>query len=157
MLLREPLAAVIRLVRNAQGLSQEDLHLVADAKHIHNIEHAKSGISLEMLEALAAALDTSAVALLALAIRFQNGQTREDFLENLSGELSRLDDSGISDALHGEFGEHGLISKRPGRRTSDLKTAAILKCKLEGLTQKQTSDTLGIPPSTVNRLWKTLG
>jgi len=153
MSLREPLAAALRLLRVSQGLSQEDLHNVADAKHIHNLEYGKTGISLEMLESLTLALGTTPIALIALATKFQNCQSKSALLADLDSELTRLE-PGITDGMHAEFQDGKLITHPAGKRTSKTKIDAVLECKTEGMSRKQASEKLGIPQSTLNRLWK---
>lgn len=153
MSLREPLAAVLRLTRAARGLSQEDFHGRVETRHMHNIEHARSSPTLSTLEDLSAVLEVDLVALLAAASAHARHQTPKEFLRDLAGEIGKLEKLSIFDRLEGEFTDGKLHSVHPRVRSGELNLAAVLKCKAEGKTQKETAELLGLGKSTVNRLW----
>ncbi|WP_460044607.1 helix-turn-helix domain-containing protein [Pseudomonas sp. S2_H01] len=76
MPLMRPLGAMLRLVRLSRGLSQEELSGAVEARHVHNIENAKSSITLDRLETIAQRLDVDPVALLAYASKVEKGLQR---------------------------------------------------------------------------------
>ncbi|RMR37945.1 hypothetical protein ALP36_101456 [Pseudomonas syringae pv. coriandricola] len=154
MPLKESLAAVLRLSRSSQSLSQEDFHGRVESRHMSNIEHAKSGVTLTTLENLAIVLDIDPVALLVVASSYDKGISPKEFLKHLAGEISKLEKLGVLDKLDGEFKDGQLDTSHPRVRSSWLNKAAVLKCKAEGKTQKETVELLGLGKATVSRLWK---
>ena len=153
MPLRDPLAAVIRLVRSARGLAKEDFHGQLDAKHVYNLEHAKTSVTLDTLEILAERLNIEPLALLAVAASYEKQQSPEDFLKYLNEEIKTLKDLGVLEGLPTQFLDGALKPRLPGQRTPPEKVDAVLRCRAHGLTQKQASEILGMPTSTVGRIW----
>lgn len=154
MPLRDPLAAVIRLVRSARGLAKEDFPGLLDAKHVYNLENSKASATLDTLEMLSSALDVDPIALLVVAASYERYQSPEDFLKFIGKQTKMLREMGVVDDLPGQFRKDVLVPRPAGRRTSEEKVKAVLRCKASGMTQKEASDTLGIPTSTVGRIWK---
>jgi transcriptional regulator with XRE-family HTH domain len=153
MPLRDSLAAVIHLVRLACGLNKDDFPGQLDAKHVYNLENAKSSVTLDTLEMLACTLDVEPLALLVIAASFENHQTPEDFLKYLNKETKKLKEMGVVEELPKQFKDGVLIPRKSGNRTSKEKVEAVLRCRAEGMTQKQASDLVGVPTSTVSRIW----
>lgn len=153
-MLKESLAAVLRLSRSSRGLSQEDFHGRVESRHMNNIEHAKSSVTLSSLENLAAVLDIDPIALLAVASSHDKKLTSKEFLKYLASEISKLEKLGVLEKLDGEFRDGKLDSIHPRIRSSALNRAAVQKCKAEGKTQKETAELLGLGKATVSRLWK---
>ena len=154
MSLRLALAAILRLTRTARGLSQEQLATAVEARHLHNVEHAKSSVTLDTLEGIAKRLDVDAVALLAMASRYERQQSTADFLSFLSDEIQKLEELGVLASLPGEFQGGDLRTGKAGKRPVPAeKIQAVFACREQGLTQKQTSLKLGMAASTVNKIW----
>jgi transcriptional regulator with XRE-family HTH domain len=154
MPLRSALAAILRLTRSARGLSQEQFHAGVEARHIHNLEHAVSSATLDTLESIASRLEIDPVALLALASIFERGQSTADYLSHLSVELQKLENLGVIAALPSQFENGKLRTGKAGRRPlPPERVKAVLTCKAEGMTQKETGMKLGMAPSTVNKIW----
>lgn len=153
MPLKEPLAAVLRLTRSAQGLSQEDFHGRVEARHMNNIEHAKSSPTLSTLEELASGLGIDLVAILAVASAHEKGLGLKEYLRYLASEAGRLESLGVWKKMDGEFEAGKLVTTHPRVRSSSLNKAAVLKCKAAGMTQKETVDALGLGKATVSRIW----
>lgn len=154
MSLREPLAAVLRLTRTARNLSQEDFHGRVEARQMNNIERAKSNPTLSSLEDIAIALDVDLVALVAVASAHDRSQTPKEFLKDLAGEITKLEKLGVLDKLDGEFTDGKLQSVHGRIRSGAANRAAVLQCKAEGKTQKETAELLGLAKSTVSMIWK---
>ncbi|MEB0046841.1 MULTISPECIES: helix-turn-helix domain-containing protein [unclassified Pseudomonas] len=153
MPLRDSLAAVLRLVRSARGLSKDDFHGQLDPKHVYNLENAKTSVTLETLQILASTLKVDPLALLTLAASLDRKQTHDELLEHLSKEVRMLSDLGVVADWPSQFENGALLSMRAGTRTPPEKIEAVLICRARGMTQKQTATELGIPSSTVNRIW----
>ena len=153
MPLRAPLAAVLRLLRSSRGLSQEDFQGVIETRHIHNLEHGKSSVTLDTLEKLAAVLEVDPVALLAIASSYERGMTAKDYVKQIASEVTKLEKLGVIDKMLGEFEDGQLVTLQPGKRSSTENRTAILNCKAEGRSQKETSELLGLAKSTVSRVW----
>ncbi len=154
MPMKETLAAVLRLTRSAHGLSHEDFHGQVEARHMSNIEHAKSSITLATLHNLATVLEIDPVALLAVASCYEKKLSPRDFLKHLAAEMGKLERLGVLHKLDGEFKDGKLDSVHPRIRSASLNKAAVQQCKAEGKTQKETAGLLGLAKSTVSRLWK---
>lgn len=152
-MLREPLAAALRLLRGARGLSQEDFQELIDPRHVHNLEHAKSSVTLDTLENVSTVLTVDPVALLALASSYARGISTEAFVTHLAAELEALKALGVEAGMADEFKDGVIAPRRPGKRTSDEKVVAVLQCKAEGKSQRETARTLDMPTTTVRRIW----
>ena len=151
---RYTLAAVLRTTRAARGLSQEQLGSTLEARHLHNIEHAKSNATLEMLQGISERLDIDVVALLAAASSYDRKESLEEFMAYLWGELEKLRDMHVLENIPTQFSNGELIASKAGKPPiAAEKIRAVLTCKAEGLTQKATSVKLGIPASTVHKIW----
>jgi len=153
MSLRDSLAAVLRLVRALQGVSKDDFHGQLDPKHVYNVENAKVSVTLETLEIIASTLKVDPLTLLTLAASLDRNQSHEELLRCLSHEGERLIELGIAENWSRQFKNGALQSMPAGRRTSPEKIKAIVACRARGMTQKETATQLGIPSSTVNRIW----
>lgn len=151
---RYSLAAVLRTTRTARGLSQEQLRSTLEARHLHNIEHAKSNATLEMLQGISDRLDVDVVALMAAAASYERGETLEEYMTYLWSELSKLRDMGVMENVAAQFSDGELIAAKAGKPPiPPEKVRSVLDCKSLGLTQKETSVKLGIPSSTVHKIW----
>lgn len=153
MSLREPLAAVLRLTRTARNLSQEDFHGRVEARHMNNIERARSSPTLSSLEDIAIALGVDLVALVAVASAHDRSQTPTEFLKHLAGEITKLEKLGVLNKLDGEFTGGKLQSVHGRIRSGAANRTAVLQCKVEGKTQKETAELLGLAKSTVSKYW----
>lgn len=148
------LAAVLRTVRAARGLSQEQLVKTLDARHLHNVEHGSTNMTLKMFDGISSHLDVDPLALLAAASSFDRHETFEEFMAYLWSELEKLREMKVMDSVPAQFSNGVLIAAKGGKpATSAEKIRAVLDCKAEGLTQKETSVKLGIPKSTVHKIW----
>lgn len=155
MVMRESLAAVLRLVRSSRGLSKEDLQGQVETRHLYNLENAKTGVTLDMLNTISSALDVDPLALLVVASCFEKKLSPDEALERLSEEVNSLIALGVVNGLSGQFADGALKPIKGGPRSSPDKIEAVLRCRTQGMTQKEASEALGIPTSTVNRIWRT--
>ncbi|MNF03412.1 hypothetical protein D3C80_2027260 [compost metagenome] len=72
----------------------------------------------------------------------------------LWSELEKLREMKVMESVPAQFSNGVLIAAKGGKpATSAEKVRAVLDCKASGLTQKETSVKLGIPASTVHKIW----
>jgi len=154
MPLRDPLAATIRLTREARGLTKDDFSGLVDPKHVYNLENSRTSVTLDTLESLASALEVDPIAMLVIAGAYERQQSPAEFLKYLGKQAKAFREMGVVDGLPHQFEGGVLIPQIAGRRVSQEKVDAVLRCKAEGMTQKEASVALGIPTSTVARIWK---
>lgn len=153
MSLMPALAAWVRVIRQAKALTQEQLSGSVEARHLHNIENARSSITIERLEAVSSKLDIDPAALIVIASALEKGMSDEQILDFLRVELAKLDALGVRDRI-GEHYQDGKVTRvRPGRQIDPHKLAAIRQAKGAGESQASVSARLGLPKSTVGRLW----
>ncbi len=151
---RYTLAAVLRTTRAALGLSRDQLVGTQEARHLHNVEHGKFGVTLEMLEGISERLDIDVVALLAAASSFDRQESLEEYMAHLWTELAKLRDMRILESLPAQFSDGKLTTPKAGKPPiTQEKIRAVLKCKANGMTQKETSKTLGLSTTSVHKIW----
>jgi len=156
MALMPALAALVRGIRHAKAFTQEQMSGTVEARHLHNIENARSSITIDKLEAIAGRLEIDPAALVVLASALSNGLTDEQMLEHLRTELEKLDALGSRESLTKHFDQGKVTRVKPGRPIDPDRLEAIRQAKATGETQKSVSTRLGIPKSTVGRLWHSL-
>ncbi|WP_447781993.1 helix-turn-helix domain-containing protein [Pseudomonas plecoglossicida] len=154
MRIAPPLAAVLRALRAARGLSQEKLAGPGDASHIHLLENDRASATLGMMEGIAERLDVDLIALLAYASKVGQDMGQEQYLEHLRLEMDKIGALGVDAEIHEHFQDGHLVIHKPGRPARQAKIEAVLKAKAAGKSKREVSDELGIPWSTVNDIWK---
>lgn len=153
MPLMPAIAALVRVIRNAKGLSQEKMSGSVEARHMHNIENGRSSITIGKLEAVSARLEIEPAALVVLACALEKGLSDDQVLELLRSEFQRIDALGARERI-GEHYYDGKVNRvRPGRQIDPQKLTAIRQAKAAGESQASVSSRLGLPKSTVGRLW----
>lgn len=157
MSLRNSLAAVLRLMRISRGLSKDDFQGVIDPKHLYNLESARSSVTIDTLEAVASVLQVDALTLLTVAASLEQRESHDELLGRLGIEGKQLAELGVLARWHGEFQNGSLIATQSGRRTSPDKVEAILNCRAQGLSRKETADEMGVSATTVGRIWNRVG
>lgn len=99
-------------------------------------------------------MDVDPVALLAVASCHERGESLEDYMAFLWGEISKIRDLGVLNNIPAQFDDGKLRTATSGKRPiSAERIRAVLQCKAEGLTQKETSNKLEMAASTVNKIW----
>lgn len=154
MPLIRPLAAVLRLVRIARGLSQEQLSGAAEARHTHNLENAKASTTIDTLELVAQRLGLDPVALLGYASRIERGESLDEYLAYLKVEMLRIAELNIDAQIDQHYKDGEVITHKRGRRTDPSKVDEVLQAKAAGKTRQQIADELGMAWSTVSDIWK---
>ncbi|MBK4987701.1 helix-turn-helix domain-containing protein [Pseudomonas sp. S37] len=154
MSLKLALAAVLRALRAAKGLKQEELADAVSADYLSTLEKGAATPTLDKLHALSAALGVSPTALMALTQGVEANEPPSAMLERAQQEILELHRHGITDLLQAQIVAGELIKRPAGKRFDETKLKNVLACKAEGLTQTQTAKRLGMSTSTVHDLWR---
>lgn len=152
--IRPALAAVIRAVRGSLGLTQEGMAQATSRTFLTRIESAQSTPTLEKFVELAAVLEVSPLALMALVLATRDKEPASDLLAKATEELEALQERVSPEHITAHLAGTEIL-KRPAARPADLnKLQKVQECKRSGLTQAETARCLGISRSTVSFLWK---
>lgn len=147
MSLRQSYAAVLRLLRTLKGMSQEDLAGSVTQANVSSLELAKSSATVETSAKLADALGVAPITLLALVLA---NNERHSARDALLASLNELDSLGIGDSPLPPVTQ----PFQPKRELdAQKKLAAVQDLKSRGYTQAESARELGIPESTLRRLW----
>lgn len=150
MSLRYSFAASLQLLRTRKGLFQDTIANVGGSvsqPHVSNLELGKSAVTLDTSYQLAAALNVEPISLLALAVASYDHKTAREMLLAALAELDALE---LADANlptePAELARHGTNNARK-------KWEAVQDLKKRGFTQAEAMKELGLPESTLRRLW----
>lgn len=147
---RNGLATALRALRASKGLRQIDLVSATARRYVHNIEHAKSGISLEKLEEVAAAVGVDPIAFLVIASAVSRSTTPDAVIELAIEDLKAFQAAGGMDRLAEQI-DLGPNQVRAMNRQAKIE--AVRACRDRGLTRKETAEELAMPKSTVASFW----
>jgi len=154
MSLKLALAAVLRTLRRQGRHSQESLNYGSSRTYMFRLEKGASAVTLDKLESICAGLGISPLTFLALTLSANSGDSTQMLLQKVQTELDEFEHFGGSELLRAEVAAGAAIERRPGKPVDPEKLQRVLQCKAEGMTQKLTSETLGIPKQTVHDLWR---
>jgi len=119
-----------------------------DQRTVSKVELAKSSVSVDTSYALAAALGVSPTTLLALTMAsYDQSSPRETLLASLA-EIEAL---GLADA---PLPTQLQTTTRINVSRANKRLVAVQELKLAGVSQAEASRQLGLPESTVRRLWR---
>lgn len=153
MLVRDSLAAVLRVIRRSRGLKAEDFSALIDPTHVNNLENGKVSVTLETLQSVSSVLDFRAISLLVLATSVREKVSPNDLLAEVKREIRAFSSAKAMAEFASQI-ENGELVRRPsGAQVSQEKLAAVRECKIAGMTQRETVVKLGLPASTVQRYW----
>lgn len=147
MSLRKAYAATLQWLRVRRGLSQAELQTQTDQAHISRLEASTTSASVDLSADLAKALGITPLSFLTLVAAAHDGKTARTALNESLTELERL---GVLDEV---------LPSEPQKLTPPRKLAAAVKLnairelKKAGLSQSEVCRQLGLPSSTVGRLW----
>lgn len=147
MLLRNAYAAVLQLVRIRLGLTQHDIAMTVTPSHVSQLESVKTSPTLEVSQELAQALHLHPVSLLALVHAAKDQKTARDILLLAIEELDAMELLDTSLPTQPEKLPH------PQTVAAEKKWEAVQELKKEGRSQAEVIEILGLPKSTVGRLW----
>jgi transcriptional regulator with XRE-family HTH domain len=100
MSLKFAIAAVLKAMRKARGLSQKDLAQVSSRTYVSKLERGQSSHTLEMMSTLSAPLGLSPLALVAVTIAAETGQSTRSLIEQTEQEMADLERAGVLKELH---------------------------------------------------------
>ena len=89
-----------------------------------------------------------------MASIYERQESLTSFNARLLAEMNKLEALGVLSGLPSHFEGGGLVTGKAGKRPIPAdRIQAVLACKAEGMTQKQTSLKLGMAASTVHKIW----
>lgn len=147
MLLRKAYAVVLQLLRARLGLSQHDIAITVTQSHVSQLEAVKTSPTLEVSQELAQALHLHPVSLLTLVHAAKEQKTARDILLLAMEELNAIELLDASLPTQPEKLSH------PQTVAAEKKWEAVQELKKEGRSQAEVIEILGLPKSTVGRLW----
>lgn len=147
MLLRKAFAAVLQLLRARMGLSQHDIATTVTQSHVSQLEAIKTSATLEVSQELAQALHLHPISLLALVHAAQDQRTAREILRLALEELDAID------LLDAPLPTQPQTLSHPQMVGAVKKWEAVQELKKEGRSQAEVVEILGLPRSTVGRLW----
>lgn len=154
MKLKLAVGAVLRALRGKGSRTQESLMDASSRTYLTGIEQGKSNITLEKLELISEALGVSPLTFLALALSTSKASSTDELILKTQAELEAFKAAGGLDELYAQLEDGALVSRRPGKQIDLQRLENVQRCKADGLSQKQTSEKLGISKQMVNKLWK---
>ncbi|MEE4085919.1 MULTISPECIES: helix-turn-helix domain-containing protein [Pseudomonas syringae group] len=147
MSLRLSFAAVLQMLRKRKGLSQYSIATRLDQTTVSKLETATRSVTLDVSYKLAAALGVEATTLVALTAASYDQRTPREILLASLAEIEALE---LADTT---------LPKVPGSKdaanvlSAREKWQAVQALKEEGFTQGKAAKQLGMPESTLRRLW----
>ena len=147
MSLRKSYAAVVQLLRTRKGLSQAKLAGSFTQAHVSELELGRSSATIEMSARLASALKVEPITLLALAAASHEKCTVR---EALLAALAEAESLGLADT---PLPTEPKAMIPPRELEAKRKWLAVQELKAKGLSQSEAAKHLGVPESTLRRLW----
>lgn len=154
MSLKVPFAAVLRVLRSREGLTQEDLHAKSSRQYFGELEQGKSSVTLDKLQALSSAFRLSPATIVALTMAVDADLDVESVLQQIADELRAVEVAGGLTEAKSQIRNGALVSRPTGVSVNRELLDRVLECKAKGMTQKDTAVHLGMSKATVNRYWK---
>jgi transcriptional regulator with XRE-family HTH domain len=128
-------------------MSQSDLQSQADQAHISRLEASTTSASVDLTADLAEALGVTPLSFFTLIAAANEGKTPRSLLIETLGELQ------IQGLLDETLPAEPRKLPPPGQVAAAEKLKAIRELKEAGLSQVEVSKKLGLPTSTVGRMW----
>jgi transcriptional regulator with XRE-family HTH domain len=154
MNLKLAVGAVLRTLRSKEKRTRESLAEVSSHTYLARLEHGRSAVTLEKLELISSTFNISPLTFLTLALATSKGKSIDEVLSQARAELDKFQASGGLVELNSEIKDGELVSRRPGRQIDLQRLENVLTCKAQGMSQKDTAQSLGISKQTVHKLWK---
>lgn len=137
-------------MRTSRGLSKDDFQGLVDPKHVYNLETAKSGVTLDTLEALASVLQVDALTLLTVAASLDRGQSHSELLLHLRLDAQRLAELGVITKMAWRIS--GRINDQARSEDASGHSRSYSGLPRSRLSRKETADEVGVHQSTVGRI-----
>lgn len=147
MSLRQSFAVVLQMLRQRKGITQHSMATRMDQTTISKVESGKHSATLEISQKLAAALDLELTALIALTASIDSNRTAREVLLTSLAEIEALELADITIPAQASKKEPISVS------AAKVKFQAVQELKAKGLSQAEAAKELGLPESTLRRLW----
>ena len=147
MSLRKSYAAVVQLLRTQKGLSQAGLSGFVTQAHVSELEQGRSSATVDMSARLALALNVEPITLLALTVA---SHEKRSMREVLLASLAEAEALGLADR---PLPTEPKAINPPRELEAQRKWLAVQELKTKGLSQSEAARQLGLPESTLRRLW----
>ncbi|WP_262136537.1 helix-turn-helix domain-containing protein [Pseudomonas sp. Marseille-Q5117] len=147
MSLRKAYAATLQWLRVRRGLSQADFQDKADQGHISRLEASSVSASVDLSADLAKALGLRPLSFLTLVAAADEGKTARSALDEVLVELRQL---GVLDEVMPREPQ-SLVPPQTAALAEKLRQ--VQELKRAGLSQTEISVQLGMPRTTVRRMW----
>ena len=129
------------------GLTQHDIAITVTPSHVSQLQAVKKSPTLEVSQELAQALHLHPVSLLALVHAAQDQKTAREIL------LSAIEELNAIELLDAPLPTQPEKLPHPQTVAAEKKWEAVQELKKEGRSQAEVIEILGLPKSTVGRLW----
>jgi len=103
MSVKTAIAAVLKAMRRARGLSQNNLAEVSSRTYVSKLERAQSSPALEMMTTLSAPLNISPLTLVAITIGTETKQPISSLIKLVEDEIADLAQAGVLSELNIPF------------------------------------------------------
>lgn len=147
MSLRKSFAAALKLLRTIRGLSQAEISKSVVQSHVSQLETAITTATVDVSYDLATALGVQPSTLFTLALAAHEQRTARELL---LGCLAELEELGLADML---ISTEPQPKMTPAMIEARSKWGAVQELKAKGLSITEARKHLGLPETTVRRLW----
>lgn len=103
MSVKTAIATVLKAMRRARGLSQNNLAEVSSRTYVSKLERAQSSPTLEMMTTLSAPLNVSPLTLVAITIGVESRQPISSLIKLVEDEIADLAQVGVLSELNIPF------------------------------------------------------
>lgn len=110
MTLKTAIAAVLKAIRKARGLSQNNLAEVSSRTYVSKLERGQSSPTLEMMSTLSSPLGLSPLALVTLILATETGQSIRTLIKTVESDLAVLMEAGVFNDLQIDLSEHEPVA-----------------------------------------------
>ncbi|MCP2141268.1 UNVERIFIED_ORG: transcriptional regulator with XRE-family HTH domain [Pseudomonas poae] len=147
MSLRKSFAAALKLLRTLRGLSQVEISKSVVQSHVSQLETAITTATVDVSYELATALGVQASTLFTLTLAAHEQRTAREVLLGCLAELEELE---LADRL---LPTEPQPKMTPAMIEARSKWGAVQELKAKGLSLTEVRKSLGLPETTVRRLW----
>lgn len=144
MSLRNAYASALRFLRMHRESSQQALGRAADRSYISRLESGERSVTLDVSHSLAEALKVDPLTLLVLAYAAERGQTPQQVLDHLKGDL------GANGLLASEIPSQPVQTSHPVAAAAEVLRGRIMELIDQGLSQAEVARRLGVTRQTVS-------
>lgn len=151
MSLRTAYAAALRFLRMHRESSQQALGKATDRSYISRLEAGTRSVTLDVSHSLAESLEVDPLTLLVLAYAAERGQTPQQVLDQLAGDL------GANGLLASEIPSQPVETSHPVTAAAEVLRGRIRELMDQGLSQAEVARRLGVSRQAVSHHLKKMG